>query len=114
MVPLVFGGRGLHTSVHPIREREIAALGRDQVALPAHGPMERVARFRVERTLCANTFLKFFVVVFSDAESSFKGIQTPAYARGAEGVVCVKSGGSRRGRPVPITQEGPRRPTRGT
>ena len=41
--------------------------------------MERVARFRVERTLCANTFLKFFVVVFSDAESSFKGIQTPAY-----------------------------------
>ena len=79
MVPLVFGGRGLHTSVHPIREREIAALGRDQVALPAHGPMERVARFRVERTLCANTFLKFFVVVFSDAESSFKGIQTPAY-----------------------------------
>ena len=65
--------------MHPIREREIAALGRDQVALPAHGPMERVARFRVERTLCANTFLKFFVVVFSDAESSFKGIQTPAY-----------------------------------
>ena len=40
--------------------------------------MEQVARFRVERTLCANTFLKFFVVVFSDAESSFKGIQTPA------------------------------------
>ena len=75
------GGAGLHTSVHPIREREIAALRRDQVALPAHGPMERVARFGVERTLCANTFLKFFVVVFSDAESSFKGIQTPAYER---------------------------------
>ena len=35
----------------------------------------------VERTLCANTFLKFFVVVFSDAESSFKGIQAPAYLK---------------------------------
>ena len=40
-----------------------------------------IARFGVERTLCANTFRKFFVVVFSDAESSFKGIQTPAYPR---------------------------------
>ena len=71
----------LRGSRDPIREREIAALGGDQVALPAaaHGPMERVARFGDERTLCASTFRKFFVVVFSDAESSFKGIHTPAY-----------------------------------
>ena len=66
--------------------------------------MEQVARFRVERTLCANTFLKFFVVVFSDAESSFKGIQTPAYHRpGHETTGCGRETASETA--VPATRE---------